>query len=100
MTVVNTSTFKAKASEYLARAARGEQILVTKHGKVVVQLCLPPEPTREERDRARLEELARQGRVRLGTGRLPRDFFARPRPILPTAALMQAVLDEREESPY
>lgn len=100
MAVVPLSEFKAKASEYFARAERGEQLLVTRHGRIVAQVNPPPPLSREERDQARMEELARQGLVRLGTGKLPADFWERPRPKLKDSALVRAVLAEREESPY
>lgn len=99
MAVVSASELKAKASAYIARAERGEQVLITRHGRIVAQLCPPPLLSRDERDRARLEELARQGLVRLGTGNWE-VFLARPKVRVEGNALVQAVLGEREESPW
>ena len=99
MAVVSLTDLKAKASEYVARAERGEQVLITRRGKIVAVLNPPPELSREERDRAHLEELARKGLVRLGTGRWDA-FLKQPKVKLETNALVEAVLAEREESPW
>jgi hypothetical protein len=43
-----------------------------------------------------LRDLERQGLIRLGTGRLPRDFWNLPRARDSRGAVLKALLDERE----
>lgn len=44
-----------------------------------------------------LTELRDAGLVRIGSGKLPADFWTRPRPQDPDGSLVAAVLEEREE---
>ena len=41
--------------------------------------------------------MERQGLVRLGTGKLPRDFWQMPRPKDPKGLVMKALLEERAD---
>ena len=43
-----------------------------------------------------LQEMARAGLIRLGSGKLPKGFWKMPRPAVPTAAVLKALLEERE----
>jgi len=40
--------------------------------------------------------MARAGLIRLGSGKLPKGFWKMPRPAVPTAAVLKALLEERE----
>jgi prevent-host-death family protein len=94
MMVVGVAQLKAKLSEYLARVRAGEDVLITEHGRPVARLV--PEAELDEEDE--LAELERKGLIRRGTGKLPDDFFDRPRPKLPEgASAVDAVLEDREE---
>lgn len=48
-------------------------------------------------DRERLEEMERRGLVRLGSGKIPEDFWELPAPDDPRRSVLAALLDEREE---
>lgn len=84
---------KAQLSRYLSRVKAGEEILVTERGTPVARL-VPVGASRPEHER--LRDLERQGLLRLGSGRLPKEFWKLPRPRDPRAAVRKAVSDERE----
>lgn len=67
MTVVGAFEAKTKLSELLDRVEKGEEITITRHGKVVARLVpgCKPEMTPEERDRLMREFWARPNRPRL-----------------------------------
>ncbi len=44
----------------------------------------------------RLSDLERQGLIRVGTGRLPKNFWKLPRPRDPKGKVLRALLEERE----
>lgn len=48
-------------------------------------------------DRERLEEMERRGLIRLGSGKIPSDFWDLPTPEDPRGSVLAALLDEREE---
>jgi prevent-host-death family protein len=84
---------KAQLSRYLSRVKSGEEILVTERGTPVARLV--PVHSGEASDTG-LQDLERQGLVRLGTGRLPGDFWKLPRPRDRRAAVRKAVTEERD----
>lgn len=88
--VVGVAQLKARLSEYLARVRAGEEVVVTDRGRPVAKLV--PAAGADER----LLELERQGLVRIGTGKLPDDFWDAPLPDLGGSAL-EALLEERRE---
>ncbi len=102
MVTVSVGDLREKLGEYLERVRAGEEVLVTEDGKVPVSLRVDgAEMTGEQRrERARMERLAAQGLVRLGTGRISPDFFKREPVRLKHGSAVEAVLAEREESPY
>ena len=69
----------------------GETIELVDAGKVVAQVVPAQEQTFEER----IEELARQGKVRKGTGKVPPDFLTRPLPKAEASVLEQLLEDRR-----
>ena len=48
-------------------------------------------------DRERLEEMERRGLIKLGSGKIPDDFWDLPAPEDPRGEVLGALLDEREE---
>jgi prevent-host-death family protein len=84
---------KAQLSRYLSRVKAGEEILVTERGTPVARL-VPVGAGRPEHEG--LRDLERQGLLRLGSGKLPKDFWKLPRPRDPHAAVRKAVTDECE----
>jgi uncharacterized protein len=91
MRMAPISDLKARLSEYLAGVQRGDEVVVTDHGRPIAKLV------RVEADVRGLSELERQGVVRVGTMRLPGDFLGRPRPRPSGGGLSEAVLEERRE---
>jgi prevent-host-death family protein len=83
---------KANLSRYLSRVKSGEEILVTERGVAIARLV----PVARQ-DMDDLRELERQGLVRIGTGRLPKDFWKLPRPRDPGAAVRKGLQQERDE---
>ena len=98
MGTVTVTELKARLSEKLRDVQRGEELLVTDHGHVVARIV----PARDV-EAARLA-LAREGKLRLGTGAVPSDFLAtlnprRRRPSQrPGVNLLEALLEERREA--
>jgi len=94
MKTVTVSKLKASLSEYLRQVKAGEEVLVVERGRPVARLTpavgaatLPHE----------LVELAKQGLVKLGSGKLPKGFWDLPRPRDPKGRVVKAVLSEREQ---
>lgn len=87
------SEVKASLSEYLGRVKRGEEILITSHGRPVAKLV--PVPPAEDDDEARMQELARQGLVKLPERPLDEEFWKLPRPRDPQGLVLKALLEER-----
>src|SRR5437899_12613796 len=94
MTVTSVSKLKASLSEFLRRVKAGEEVLVTERGRVIARLGPPASsPSLPES----LREMERQGLVKLGTGKLPKDFWRMPRRKDPKGLVMKALLEERSE---
>ena len=97
MRTVRVSELKASLSRFLAYVKRGEEVVVTERGLPIARL-VPLEKT-EVDDDARLAALERAGVVRRGSGRLPANFWRRPRPADPDARTLALLLEERETGP-
>lgn len=94
MRTATVSKLKASLSEYLRRVKAGEEVLVTERGRPIARLT----PARGVEGLAEhLLALQRQGLVRIGSGRLPRDFWHLPRPRDPGGKVLEALLQERAE---
>ncbi len=91
---VPVSALKASLSRYLRRVKAGEEVIVTERDRPVAKIVPITSPAGTPEHLRRLE---REGRIRLGSGRLPRDFWKRPRPDDPNGLLARAVEEEREE---
>jgi antitoxin (DNA-binding transcriptional repressor) of toxin-antitoxin stability system len=88
MVTVGVRELKNRLSEYLRMVRHGEEVLVTDRGKVIAEL----RPPGQARANSPLEELARQGKVRLG---LPNDpSVYRLMPPLATREEILRMLDE------
>lgn len=91
---VPISTLKASLSRYLDRVKAGEEVIVTERDRPIARIVpiagVPGTPEH-------LRKLEREGRIRLGSGRLPRDFWRLPRPSDPAGVVGRAVEEEREE---
>jgi prevent-host-death family protein len=62
MREVNVSDLRTHLPEYLARAEGGEEILVTRHGRVIARLIA----ARDKRADARAQLAALRGKARVG----------------------------------
>ena len=94
--IAQVSELKAGLSAYLARVKKGEEVMITERGAFIAKIVPIERHTGDEWER--VYQLAREGRVRLGTGRLPEGFWTMPRPPrVPGSAAVDAVLADREE---
>jgi prevent-host-death family protein len=94
--MAQVSELKAGLSAYLARVKRGEEVMITERGEFIAKIVPIERHTGDEWER--IYQLAREGRIRLGTGHIPDDFWTMPRPARVTgSAAVDAVLADREE---
>jgi prevent-host-death family protein len=90
MRSVSVSDLKARLSEYLRGVKRGEDLLITDRGRPVAMLSSPPRADSLSRE---LAELVEAGLVRVGTGKIPKEYWDTPLPPDP-AGLVRKALDE------
>ena len=94
MKTASVSKLKASLSEYLKRVKAGEEVLVTERGRPIAKLC----PTSSSDVLPEhLMDMERQGLLKRGSGKLPKNFWDLPRPKDPKALVRKAVSQEREE---
>lgn len=94
MTTAAVSELKARLSEYLNKVKAGAEVLITDRGKPVARIV----PVRRSKDvRESLVKMEKQGLIKLGSGRLPKDFWTMPRPEDPQGLVLRALLEERGE---
>lgn len=91
---VPVTALKASLSRYLRRVKAGEEVIVTERDRPVAKI-VPITGTLPEA--AHLRALEREGRIRLGTGRLPPEFWRLPRAKDAKGLLRRALHDERDE---
>ncbi len=95
MKTVSVAELKARLSEFLAAARRGEEVIVTDRGKPVARLT---GLVGAEHLSDRLERAIREGLIRPPSAKLPAEFFTRSRPRDPEGRSLRLVRAEREES--
>ena len=93
MPTAAVSDLKARLSEYLKRVKGGAEILITDRGKPVARL-VPVSRAKISRDA--LVQMEKQGLIKIGSGKLPKDFWSMPRPEDPGESVLNALLDERK----
>jgi len=93
MPTAAVSDLKARLSEYLKRVKGGAEILITDRGKPVARL-VPVSRAKIARDA--LVQMEKQGLIKIGSGKLPKDFWSMPRPEDPGESVLSALLDERK----
>ena len=93
MKTAAVARLKAELSRYLRLVKNGEEILVTERRVPVARLI--PVVLDDGQDEG-LRDLERAGLVRIGRGRLPKDFWRQRRVRDPKGLLLKALLDERE----
>lgn len=95
MKTAPVSKLKASLSEYLRHVKAGDEVLVTERGQPIARL-LPVEAVAWPE---RLRRMEGEGRIKLGSGKLPKDFWRMPRPKDPKGLVLKALLEEREQGP-
>ena len=87
------SELKDRLSEYLNQVEAGMEILITDRGRPVALLVPVP---RSKDFKESLVRMEKQGLIRLGLGKLPKDFLRMTRPGDPESLVLKALLEERE----
>lgn len=93
MKTVAISELKARLSEYLNHVRAGQEVLITDRGKPIARLAPIPRISMAKDALARMEK---QGLIKLGVGKLPKDFWKMPRADDPKGLVLKALLEERE----
>jgi prevent-host-death family protein len=93
MKTAAVSELKARLSEYLNRVKAGEEVLITDRGSPVARLMPIP---RANATRETMSGMEKRGLIRLGSGRLPKDFWTMPRAEDSDGLVLRALLEERE----
>ncbi len=93
MKTAAVSELKARLSEYLNQVKAGMEVLITDRGKPVARLVPIP---RSKDIKESLVRMEKQGLIKLGSGRLPKDFWRMDRPGDPRGLVLKALLEERE----
>ncbi len=86
---------KASLSEYLARVKAGDEVVVMERGRPVARLVAVKRE--EDAEWERLREMERAGEVRIGTGRVPDEFWEMRGIEDPEGKVRAALMEEREE---
>jgi prevent-host-death family protein len=93
MKTAPVSELKARLSEYLNQVKAGMEVLITDRGKPVARLV----PILRSKDlKESLVRMEKQGLIKLGSGKLPKDFWRMDRPDDPQGLVLKALLEERE----
>jgi prevent-host-death family protein len=87
------SELKAHLSDYLNQVKSGTEVLVTDRGKPVARIVPISNTTRS---RASFSRMEKEGLIKLGSGKLPNDFWTMPRAEDPQGLVLKALLEERE----
>jgi prevent-host-death family protein len=77
----------------LNQVKSGTEVLVTDRGKPVARIVPISGRTRP---RQALSKMEKRGLIRLGAGKLPRDFWRMPKGEDPQGLALKALLEERE----
>ena len=94
MKSAGVSKLKASLSEDLAHVKAGEEVLVTERGRATARI-VPVDRAGGLSERVR--RMARQGRLRLGTGAVPQAFWKARKPRVPEGKVLEALAADREE---
>ena len=94
MKIAAVSKLKAYLSEYLSQVKAGNEVLITDRGKPVARLVPISRAKASEESLTRMEK---QGLIKLGSGKLPKDFWSMPRAEDPQGLVLKALLKEREQ---
>jgi antitoxin (DNA-binding transcriptional repressor) of toxin-antitoxin stability system len=97
------SEFKDRLDEVIEAVKNGETVAI-QEGAARVARVVPDtdvassvSSANQDRVRQHIEKLIREGKAHRGTGKLPDDFFTRPRPKLQEGSVLEQLLRDREE---
>ncbi len=93
MKTAAVSELKARLSEYLNRVKSGEEVLITDRGNPVARL-LPISRGRAVRET--MATMEKRGLIKLGSGKLPKDFWTMPKAEDSEGLVLRALFEERE----
>ena len=93
MKTAPVSELKARLSEYLNQVKAGMEVLITDRGKPVARLV---PISRSKNFKESLVSMEKQGLIKLGSGKLSKDFWRMDRPDDPQGLVLKALLEERE----
>ena len=93
METTAVSELKARLSEYLSKVKAGSEVLITERGKAVARLS---PISRAKAVRPSLARMEKQGLIKIGSRKLPKDFWTIQRPTDPRGLVLRALLEERE----
>ena len=94
MKTASVSELRARWSKYLDRVKSGEEIVITHRGTPIARLA---PISREKMRRNAMASLESRGLIRLGAGKLPKNFWRIPKPKDPGGSVLKALLEEREK---
>jgi prevent-host-death family protein len=94
MKTAAVSEIKARLSKYLTRVKAGEEVLITDRGTPIARLS-PISRSRTMKDA--MTSMEKRGLIRLGSGKLPKDFWKIPKPEDPEGLILRALLEDREK---
>jgi len=95
METAAVSKLKAHLSDYLNRVKAGVEVLITDRGKPVARIV---PISRVKASREVFTGMEKQGLIKLGSGKLPKGFWAMIRPEDRKGLVLKALLEERAES--
>jgi len=93
MKTAAVSELKARLSEYLNQVKAGMEVLITDRGKPVARLVPLSRPKDLKESLVRMEK---EGLIRIGSGKLPKNFWRMSRPDDSNGMVLKALLAERE----
>jgi len=95
MKTATVSELRARLSKYLDRVKAGEQVVITRRGDPVAQVA---PISREKTRRNAMASLESRGLIKLGSGKLPKDFWRIPKPEDPGGSVLEALVEDRRKN--
>jgi antitoxin (DNA-binding transcriptional repressor) of toxin-antitoxin stability system len=103
MRTAQVNDLKDRLEEVIEAVKNGETVEIkegaARVAKVVPDSNVASSPSSADQNRVRdhLQKMIREGKAHRGTGKLPDDFFTRPRPKLLGGSVLEQLLRDREE---
>lgn len=94
MKTAAVSELRARLSEFLGQVKAGSEVLITDRGKPVARL-IPV--SRAGTGKEALSALEKQGLIRIGPGKLPKNFWKITRAEDRDGSVLKALIEEREK---